>query len=39
MALFWGQSRAVWQAGDVVTLANARGEVQSTLRVAAVVPR
>ncbi len=39
VALFWGQSRAVWQAGDVVTLANASGEVQSTLRVAAVVPR
>ncbi len=39
VALFWGQTRAVWQAGDVVTLANARGEVQSTLRVAAVVPR
>jgi LysM repeat protein len=38
VALFWGETRAVWQAGDVVTLANAAGEVQSTLRVAAVTP-
>ena len=39
VALFWGETRAVWQAGDVVSLANADGEVQSTLRVAAVAPR
>lgn len=39
VALFWGETRAVWQAGDVVSLANADGEVQSTLRVAAVAPQ
>lgn len=35
VALFWGQTRAVWQAGDVVSLADAEGVVQSTFRVAA----
>jgi len=32
-ALFWDETRAVWQPGDVVSLADAIGEVQSTLRV------
>jgi LysM repeat protein len=35
VGLYWGETRAVWQAGDVISLANADGEVQSTLRVAA----
>ncbi|GAB4571714.1 MAG: hypothetical protein Kow0077_09150 [Anaerolineae bacterium] len=34
VALFWGETRAVWQPGDVVSLADANGVVQSTLRVA-----
>jgi LysM repeat protein len=33
VALFWGQTRAIWQPGDVVSLANADGVVQSTFRV------
>ncbi len=33
VALFWGQTQAVWQPGDVISLANASGVVQSTLRV------
>lgn len=32
-ALFWDETRAVWQPGDVISLADANGEVQSTLRV------
>ncbi|MBN1963362.1 MAG: lamin tail domain-containing protein [Anaerolineae bacterium] len=32
-ALFWGATRAVWQRGDVVTLADANGEAQSTFEV------
>ncbi|NPV66145.1 MAG: LysM peptidoglycan-binding domain-containing protein [Anaerolineae bacterium] len=32
-ALFWGETRAIWQPGDVISLANASGVVQSTLRV------
>ncbi|MFC1960300.1 LysM peptidoglycan-binding domain-containing protein [Chloroflexota bacterium] len=33
VALFWGETRAVFQAGDVVSLADASGVVQSTFRV------
>ena len=33
VALFWGETRAVWEVGDVVSLANASGVVQSTFRV------
>ncbi len=33
VALFWGQTRAVWQPGDVVSLANASGVVQSNVSV------
>ncbi len=32
-ALFWDETRPVWQPGDVATLADADGEVQSTFRV------
>lgn len=34
VALFWGETQAVWQGGDVVSLADANGVVQSTFRVA-----
>ncbi len=33
VALFWGETRAIWQASDVVRLADASGVVQSTFRV------
>jgi len=33
VALFWGETQAIWQPGDVISLANANGVVQSTLRV------
>ncbi len=34
IALYWGRSAAVWgEAGDTVTLANADGDVQATLRL------
>jgi hypothetical protein len=33
VVLFWGQTSPVWQSGDVVTLSNAQGQVQSTFRV------
>lgn len=34
VALFWGETVAMWQNGDVVSLANASGVVQATFRVA-----
>jgi hypothetical protein len=34
VALFWGETQAIWQEGDVVSLANAAGVVQSSFRVA-----
>jgi hypothetical protein len=30
IALFWGLERPVWQAGDVVTLTDARGQILAT---------
>ncbi len=33
VALFWGETQPIWQPGDVVSLADASGVVQSTLRV------
>lgn len=33
IAFFWGQDQPVWQSGDVVTLQNAAGEVQSTYQI------
>jgi hypothetical protein len=33
IARYWGLETAVWQAGDVVTLANEDGDVQATYRV------
>jgi hypothetical protein len=33
VALYWGQDDPLWQPGDVVTLRNAREEVQSTFRI------
>ena len=33
IALYWGLDKPVWQRGDVVTLRDARGQVQATLRV------
>jgi LysM repeat protein len=33
IALFWGLDRAVWAPGDVVTLRDARGQVQATIRL------
>lgn len=33
-ALFWGRDRPVWQAGDVLTLTDAAGQIQATMRVA-----
>jgi hypothetical protein len=33
IALFWGLDRAVWNTGDVVTLADAREQVQATQRI------
>jgi hypothetical protein len=42
VALFWDETRSVWSNGDVASLANAAGVVQSTFRVgvdgAATVP-
>lgn len=35
VARFWGLDDAVWEAGDVVTLRNADGDVQATLRLQA----
>lgn len=36
IALYWGRGQAVWgEPGDSVTLANARGDVQASLRVGA----
>lgn len=33
VVLYWGRDEAVWQPGDVVTLRDANGAVQSTFRV------
>lgn len=33
ISLYWGRSQAVWEPGDSVTLANAQGSVQATLRL------
>lgn len=33
IAKYWGQSSPVWEPGDVVTLSNASGVVQSTFRL------
>lgn len=33
VVLFWGLNTPVWESGDVVTLRDSRGEVQSTFRV------
>jgi LysM repeat protein len=33
VALFWGETRAIWQVDDVVSLANADGVVQAVFRV------
>ena len=33
VVLFWGLNAPVWQSGDVVTLRDNRGDVQSTFRV------
>ena len=33
VVLFWGLNEPVWESGDVVTLTDSRGEVQSTFRV------
>lgn len=33
VVLYWGRDAAVWEPGDVVTLRDARGAVQSTYRV------
>ena len=33
-ALFWGRDRPVWQDGDVLTLTDAAGQIQATMRVA-----
>lgn len=42
VALFWDETRSVWSNGDVASLANAAGVVQSTFRIgvdgAATVP-
>jgi len=37
IALYWGRSAPVWAAGDVVTLKDKDGHVQSTFRVPAAV--
>jgi LysM repeat protein len=34
-ALFWGETQAIWEENDVVSLANADGIVQSTFRIEA----
>ncbi len=39
IALFWNQTEPVWQEGDVVSLADADGVVQSTFRVGVDEPR
>ena len=33
VVLYWGQDEAVWQAGDVVTLTDNNGEIQSIFRI------
>lgn len=35
IARFWGLEEPIWQVGDVVTLVNARGQVQAAYRIPA----
>ena len=33
LELFWGQAEAVWKSGEVATLYDAAGQVQSTFQI------